>query len=539
MPIKILKPHATGILPIFFSILFICALASPAFAGKMPEGKRPTVAYQNPKAEFLAGQVIVKFKDGYNADSIRKPSAYGLREWHGISFGFTRFFIDGDVLKACEELMKDPAIEIAEPNYVRHLLATPNDPLFYRQDNLKLSHAELGWNIETGDANVIVAVIDTGVDKQHPDLVYNLIPGANFRESGDDEMDDSGHGTAVSGVVGAVGNNNVGLTGAAWNVSILPLRACGGQGLTCNVIDETEAVEEAIIQGADIINLSLGGFGRSTLEETAINNAWDAGLVVFAAAGNQGLLGKIGDPETESNINYPAGYDNVCGVGSVDYPPTGNLSLIVRSDFSNSGDAVSVTAVGSSVITTAPSVPVEFLIFNEQADYGKIDGTSFSTPLVSGLAALIKSHFPNLTNAELRTKIETCVWDIGPAGWDNDFGYGLVDFQKVMVGSTHASNTAFNFGITTSPIFNDDIIIVVKVKQPINGDPQLTYSYLDGGNLRSGSIQMMKLPNQNNVWATRYHTLFSGTITFKVNGIAQGGGNLPELSMDYSKGKSN
>ena len=538
MSVKKFKSNAVKIFPFLVAILIVFAFESPVFAGKVSEGGRPPITYENPKAEFLAGQVIVKYRDGYSADSMRRPSSFSLHGWQAAAFGFTRVFIEGDVLKACEELMKDPAIEVAEPNYVRYLQLKPNDELYFRQDNLKLSRAELGWNVETGDANVIVAIIDTGVDKQHPDLAANLIPGANFRDTTGDESDDSGHGTAVTGVVGAIGNNNIGVTGAAWNISILPLRACGGQSLTCNVVDEVEAIEEAIVQGADIINLSLGGFGRSTMEETACNNAWAAGLVIFAAVGNQGLLGVAGDPDTESNINYPAGYDNVCGVASVDYPANGNLSQIVRSSFSNSGTAVKVTAVGSSVVTTAPSVDVEYLIFSQKADYGRIDGTSFSTPLVSGLAALVKSHFPNLTNSELRTKIETCVWDIGPAGWDNDFGFGLVDFQKVMIGSTHASNNAFNVGITTSPVMNDDIIIITKVKLPISGDPTLSYSYLDG-NLHTGSITMIKLPDQNNIWASRFHTLFSGTITFKINGIAEGGGNLSELVVEYLKGKSN
>lgn len=521
------------------TIFCFFTISPPTFTGEMPKGERPPIVSEQAKPEYIPNQVIVKFRDGYREESLRKPSSFKLQAWRKLPFGFTQLNIEGDVKKACEELMKDPSIEVAEPNYVRYLQVKPNDELYFRQDNLKLSRAELGWNVETGDASVIVAVIDTGVDKQHPDLASNLIPGANFRDSTGDESDDSGHGTAVAGVAGAVGNNGRGIAGAAWKVSILPLRACGGQSLTCNVIDEVEAIEEAIAQGADIINLSLGGFGKSTMEETACIKAWQAGLIIFAAVGNQGLLGKVGDPDTEGNINYPAGYDSVCGVASVDYPPNGDLNQIARSSFSNYGDAVFVTAVGGSVVTTAPSVEVPYLIFNQKADYGRIDGTSFSTPLVSGLAALVKSHFPNLTNQELKTKIKNCVIDIGPSGWDDNFGWGLVDFKNAMIGSTHSSNSAFNVGVTTSPILNDDIIIIIKVKVPISGNPIVTYSYQDGSKLRSGSIGVIKLQNQNNIWATRFHTLYSGTITFKINGTAQGGGNLPELVLEYLKGKSN
>jgi len=519
-------------------IIFLFTSGSVPYEFKLPETKRPPMAYEEAKLGFLQGQVIVRFKDGYDETSLRKSSSFNYQEKQRIPFGFTKLFIDGDVKQACKELMNDPAIDVAEPNYIRYAQVIPNDPLFSQQNNLKLSRAELGWNIETGDADVIVAVIDTGVDKQHPDLIANLIPGKDIMDGDDDEKDDSGHGTSVSGVIGASGNNGIGVAGSAWHIKILPLRACGGPSLWCPMDKECEAIEEAILQGADIINLSLGGFNPATMEEEAINGAWDAGIVIFAAAGNDGLLGKFGNPENEGNINYPAGYEHVCGVASVDYPVNGDISKVVRSVFSNYGDAVSVTAVGRDVVTTAPSVEVQYPIYSEQADYGRIDGTSFSTPLVSGLAALIKSHFPNLSNSEIRAKIETSARDIGAPGWDDEFGFGIIDFQAALIGSIHAVNDAFNVGITSNPIMTDDVIIVVKVKLPIDGNPQLSYSYNEEGNVKTGTINMIRVPNQNNIWATRFHTLFSGKITFSVKGTTPGGGDLPELLVDYSKGKS-
>ena len=531
-------------LSVVLAVMSFCFLMSPAFAAKLPSGRKIPIDHQKAAAEFVPGQVIVKFRNSDGINLMRKPSSFNLKSWHVGPFGYTRIFIDGDINKACSELKKDPNVLVAEPNCVRYLMTTPNDPLFIQnmQLNLKLANAELGWNIETGDAEVVVAVIDTGVDKQHPDLHANLLPGKNFKDDTGDESDDSGHGTAVCGVVGAVGNNGVGVTGSAWNVRILPLRSCGGPGLSCSIFDEAEAIDEAIAQGADIINLSLGGTGEYDIEREACEAAWNAGIVLFAAAGNQGLLGKKLDPDTKDNINYPAGYDCVCGVSSVDYPPNGDLNQIQLSSFSNSGDAVSVTAVGSSVVTTAPSVDVPYLIFSKQVpqpQYGRIDGTSFSTPLVSGMAALIKSHFPNLTNLELRKKVESSVVDIGPQGRDDKFGWGLVDFQKALSGSTFASNAAFNFGVTTSSIMNDDVIVVVKVKQPISGIPAISFSYLENGSLHNGLIPLKIVPNDISIWAGRLHTQFSGVITFKINGVATGGGNLPELSMEYFKGKSN
>lgn len=531
----------SGSIVIVFGLLCVLlafSSSAPVSAKSKAFEKGVPIVMDLPKAEFLPNQVIVKFKGERNLSAVEKMKTFEMLSWEPISMGCTRLWVQGDIKKACDELMTNPDVEFAEPNYIRYLQVTPNDPLFVNQTNLKLANAETGWNIETGDSSVTIAVIDTGCDLNHPDLKANLLEGANFREDGTAPNDDSGHGTAVSGVCGAIGNNGVGVCGASWNVKILPLRACGGQGLSCNVVDEVDAINDAVARGADIINLSLGGFGRSSLEEGAVNNAWNAGLILFAAAGNHGLLGKFDDPETEDNINYPAGYENVVGVSSIDYPAGGNLSLVQLSDFSNSGDAVSVTAQGRDIYTTAPSVDVPYLIFSTKADYGVIPGTSFSTPLVSGMAAVILSHFPNLTNQELRSKIESSATDLGPAGWDNEFGWGLVDFRNAMVGSTYGSNTDFNVGVTTSPILNDDVIIVVKAKVQINGSPVVSYSYTEGSTLHTGFVPLVQMQGSTTVWTGRMSTLFSGNITFKANGVGSGG-NLNELELDYFKGKSN
>jgi subtilisin family serine protease len=522
-----LKTGSVVTLFCFLFLLLAVSSSAPVSANGKASEKGVPIVRDLPKAEFLQ-----------NLAAVEKMKTFEMLSWEPISMGYTRLWVQGDVKIACDELMTNPNVEVAEPNYIRYLQVTPNDPLFVNQTNLKMANAETGWNIETGDATVTIAVIDTGCDLNHPDLKANLLEGANFREDGGSAADDSGHGTAVTGVCGAIGNNSTGVTGASWNVKILPLRACGGQGLSCNVVDEVEAINEAVARGADIINLSLGGFGRSSLEEGAVDDAWAAGVILFAAAGNHGLLGKFGDPDTESNINYPAGYDNCVGVSSIDYPANGNLSLVQLSDFSNSGDAVSVTAQGRDIYTTAPSVDVPYLIFSTKADYGVIPGTSFSTPLVSGLAAVILSHFPNLTNQELRAKIQSSATDLGPAGWDDQFGWGLVDFRKALEGSTYGSNSDFNVGITTSPILNDDVIVVCKVKVQINGSPVVSYSYTEGSTLHTGFVTLVPMQGNTTIWTGRISTLFSGNITFKANGVGSGG-NLNELVLDYFKGKSN
>jgi len=517
-------------------ITVLCSLSSEhkSLAAKLPFVSPISHDRISSYESFEPNEVIVKMKPDRNAQSLRYLKSARFVSSRPIPFGYSLLNIEGDVPATCKELSINPDVLIAEPNYIRYVSQIPNDPRWPQQKNLNLSNAPLGWDIETGDAKVVVAVIDTGVDYNHPDLQPNLLPGRNFRDSGD-EMDDSGHGTAVCGVIGAVGNNSIGIAGSAWRVKILPLRACGGSELKCDVVHTVEAIEEAIAQDVDIINLSLGGFDASSLEREAIDEAWNAGIVIFAAAGNESKLGKFGNPELEQYITYPAGYENVCGVSSVDYPSAGEISKTRLSNFSNYGDAVSVTAVGSGVLTTAPTVDVANPIFGTRKDYGTISGTSFSTPLVSGIAALVKSHFPDMTAHELRARIEQSVWDIGTPGWDDQFGWGLVDFQKALMSGTYASNEAFNLGITTSPILTDDIILVVKAKVSMTNNPVVYYIIMGlEGVEESGNVDLRQIPGDGTLFSGRLHTVKNGDFRFTVCGSSQSGP-LPDLVLEYFK----
>jgi serine protease len=528
----------------FPSLVFKCFLATfllllltqiSAFASFHSSNNPDLIARDDARVAFISNQIIVKLKNGTRITDLSGLRSAQINSSSQLPFGYELFHISGDVQSACKELMQDENVISAEPNYERKAQLEPNDPLWVQEKNLLVSNAVDGWNINTGSAEVVVAVIDTGVDYTHPDLAPNLLPGSNFREVGEDYLDDSGHGTAVSGVIGAVGNNSTGIAGATWNVRILPIRSCGGEELTCSVADEVKGIAEAIKKNADIINLSLGGFQRSSAEEEAVKSAWAAGIVIFAAVGNQGLLGKFDDPELSQNIAYPAGYDCVCGVSSIDYPTKGDISKVQLSSFSNYGDSVSVTAVGANIETTAPTYDVPNSIFlRDKKNYGRISGTSFSAPLVCGLAALIKSQFPEMTNREIRTRIENSAMDIGDPGWDDKYGYGLVDFYRALIGGNHSENSAFVLGVTTSPVLNDDVAVIVKCKYPSTSKPLVYFWLITDSVAPMNNLSLIPLGFNPYMWVGKLHTAHKGAIRFLISGQGEDSW-MPDLEMEYYK----
>ncbi|HYE78267.1 MAG TPA: S8 family serine peptidase, partial [bacterium] len=267
----------------------------------------------------------------------------------------------------------------------------------------------------------------------------------------------------------------------------LPIRSCGTSQLACNVVDEARGIDMAIANGADIINLSLGGYSASNTEREAVNRALAADILVVAAVGNFRKLGKFGGEDGDADIFYPAGYTDVLGVGSIDPVPNPEiLAQVRRSDFTNWGDMTDVVAVGKDVITTAPSAQVPAPIFNctpgqPQTCYyeqkvGQISGTSFAAPLVSGLAALLKAQFPDFGRRELYNTIVQTARDLGDqdsTGRNDEFGYGLVDFFNALSGQGGAIDDVFVVSMATNPIITNQVYVVVKVRQTLVGNPNL------------------------------------------------------------------
>lgn len=355
-------------------------------------------------------------------------------------------------LREIKRLHLNPDVEYAEPNYRRHALAVPNDPGYPLQWHYPAIQLPQAWDISTG-SDVIVAVIDTGV-VGHPELVPNLLPGFDFISdpfnSGDgDSIDDNPtdvgdqiadglastwHGTHVSGTVAAATNNDLGVSGVAWDAKIMPLRVLGRRGGTS--FDILEAVKFAAglpnISGtvparrADVINLSLGGVGFSQAEEQVYAQAANEGVIIVAAAGNANT----------PVLQYPASYDNVISVSAVDFQrgkapyssfgrgidvaaPGGDL----RADLNNDGyaDGVLSTFVDEDSGTLTPS-------------FSLLNGTSMATPHVAGVAALMKAVNPDLDSQSFEALLVAgeLTDEAGDAGRDDVYGYGIINALKAV-----------------------------------------------------------------------------------------------------------
>lgn len=280
----------------------------------------------------------------------------------------------------------------------------PNDLLFSEyQWNLPIIETNRGWNLSKGSDDVIVGVIDTGVDLEHPDLKGRLLKGYNTISPGADPVDDVGHGTHVAGIISANVNNGEGIAGMMWGGKILPVKALDntGSGTTYSV---AQGIVWATDHGAKVINMSLGNYADAQFLHEAVKYAYDRDVVLVAATGN----------DNTERPGYPAAYPEVLSVSATDYQ-------LNRASFSNYGDYVDVMAPGESIASTYPD-----------NQYAALSGTSMASPHVAALAALIRSINPKLKNTEVMDIIRTNVIDLGPKGHDKNFGYGQIDVYAAL-----------------------------------------------------------------------------------------------------------
>jgi len=389
--------------------------------------------------EFAPGEMIIKFGEDVdiyissskNVVNTEITSIDTLNEKYGVTsaeklFGefqipslstIYKFILpaDADIPSVANEYSMNPCVVYAEPNYLYHLYEIPNDPYFeqqwalYQESDCDIDAPE-AWDIETGNPNVTIAIIDSGVDYNHPDLAANIWhdpiygnPGYDFVDINTAEyiakgftlcpdedytvpdanpMDVSGHGTHCTGIAGAVTNNGIGIAGVSWNCKIMPVRS-GFKIIYLSRVygllefdDIALGIIYAADNGANVISMSFGG-DDSNLVHDAINYAYSQGVVLVAAAGN-------GDTNCPS---YPAAYDNVIAVAATDSDDS-------KASFSNYGSWVDVAAPGVDILSTLPNNA-----------YANGLGTSMACPHVAGLAALILSKNQSFDQEEVRTII--------------------------------------------------------------------------------------------------------------------------------------
>ncbi|WP_054976542.1 S8 family serine peptidase [Paenibacillus sp. A3] len=318
---------------------------------------------------------------------------------------------------AVEELRNNPNVEYIEPNYIYKVTQAVteavyfNDPLYPEQWGLRSIQAPQAWDKlrnwqQRKKDEVLIAVIDTGMDAGHPEFAGRFVSGINTIEDSPDTTDYNGHGTQVSGIISAAANNSIGLTGAAGleNIKIIPIKAINsaGKGTTHSVV---KAIDAAVQMGADIINLSLSGNGNSRIMRESIVKAVNKGILVVAAAGNH---------EDHTDGYYPAMYPETLAVSSINEKHE-------TSAFSNYGGSIDLAAPGEHIVTT-------FL----GGTYIYSEGTSLSAPFVSAAAALLKAGHPEWGTAELRATLEQTARDIGSSGQDPYTGHGLIQVSDAL-----------------------------------------------------------------------------------------------------------
>ena len=363
----------------------------------------------------------------------------------------------GATIEALLRLKRDPDVDYAEPNYIRHASAIPDDQYYRYQWHYRAINLEAAWNDPTRGANAIVAVIDTGVVKAHPDLAGQLIAGYDFISNSTNAGDGNGldsdpedvgdgarpgessfHGTHVSGTVAAATNNGIGIAGIAWNAKIMPLRVLGKSGGTDADILQAIRFAAGLSNSsgtvppkvADIINMSLGGPNPSTTVQAAVTAARAAGVIVVAAAGND-----------NTNLpSYPAAYDGVISVSAVGFD-------LKRAPYSNYGASIDIAAPGgdTSVDRNGDSFADGVLstLFDDTAgkpSYVFYQGTSMAAPHIAGVLALMRGINPALTPTAIDQLIEgthltyrlRITSDIGAINRDDLFGHGLIDAKKAV-----------------------------------------------------------------------------------------------------------
>jgi subtilisin family serine protease len=301
-----------------------------------------------------------------------------------------------------------------EPNLKVKVSLTPNDPYWSLQWGPKKIEADWAWNTTVGDSDLLVAVIDTGIDYNHPDLAANYVPlGYDWVNNDPDPRDDYGHGTHCAGIIAAAMNNNVGIAGVA-QVKIMAEKVIdnGGWGYADWF---AEGVINATDSGAKILSISLGGYGDSELMHDSLKYAYDAGVLIVAAAAND-----------NSNIKpYPAGYSEVVAVAATDQNDQ-------KASFSNWGDWIELSAPGVSVYSTMPTYSVTLNGYGYSMNYDYLSGTSMACPHVAGVAALVWSRFPGKSRDWARLWLRSTSDDFGTPGFDVYYGYGRVNARRAV-----------------------------------------------------------------------------------------------------------
>lgn len=377
-------------------------------------------------AQILSGiakkNILIAFKDNFPGEArkalLARHSLSEVSEIKSIGIKIVEVPAFAVPEKALEKILKNENsnIEFAELDEIVLPAIIPNDPWYVNwQKNKQIINAPAAWDSTQGSENIVAAVLDTGVDCSHEDLLANCVSGWNFYENNNDARDVAGHGTKVAGIISAKGNNSVGVAGSVWNSKIIPLRISDSFGYTTWSAIANAAVYAAD-HGAKIVNASYQVSGSRTIERAA-NYVRKKGGLMVVSAGNSGVFDG-------------SGASNLIVVSATDADDN-------RYGWSNFGTSIDISAPGCTGATTAKG-----------GGYESFCGTSMSAPEAAGILMLIFSANNSLTPDQAEDILFSSAKDLGALGWDEYYGWGRVDADAAV---TSALSYPINSASPTQP----------------------------------------------------------------------------------------
>jgi thermitase len=389
------------------ALLWAVLLLILAPGSKGEPAAQPGVDNDPEGAPYVAGELLVAYEPGTSEEAevtvVRRSGARTLEDLPGqmrlVSFPAIRREASEAVreralARALAYLRHKAAVEAVDYNYLREPYFIPNDPMLANQWGLISARFGGAWNDAKG-GRAKVAIVDSGAYSNHPDI-GRIIAQRDFVEGDAVADDDFGHGTHVTGIAGALTDNGKGVAGGCFGCGLIIGKVMGLGGFTTDS-RIVEGINWSVNQGADVVNLSLGGPADSSVLRRAVNRAHGEGAVVVAAAGNDGADGP----------RYPAAYSKVIAVGAISADDR-------LAPFSGRGRWVDLAAPGTDIISTS-----------ESGGYDRQSGTSMAAPFVSGLAGLLASQ--GMTAGSIRQDMQATAEDLGPAGQDPRYGHGRID----------------------------------------------------------------------------------------------------------------
>lgn len=427
----------------------------------------PTSVHAKGPTAWVADELLVGFRAG-----VPRDKGKAIYKAHGAAFIDEIPRIKTHIIRvpshALEKIQRAlshrPEVEYVEKNVILAPDLVPNDPYYPSQWHLPKILALQAWEITKGSSDVIIAILDSGVDSNHPDLAAKIIDGYNFCDDNADTSDVYGHGTAVAGAAAALSNNGTGVAAPACESLIMPIRVSDTSGYA-NITTISRGLIWAVDHGARVMNLSFGGVAASSTIRNAAQYVVNNGGLVVAAAGNCACLDGTAETPYIISVSATDRYDN--------------LAL-----FSSRGEYVDVSAPGQSILSTLRG-----------GSYSSVSGTSFASPVTAGIIALMWSVNPDLTWVGIRDLLEGTAVDLGIPGYDTSFGFGRVNAYEAVLAAIDATDpsdstppsvsisspmdgaavsgivgvnvsASDNVGVTEIELYIDDVLFATDVTEP-------------------------------------------------------------------------